>query len=295
MRITESMITKSLLSNINRNRETMHSIQESISTGKEVEKSSDNPVQFYRANRFRQSIKLNDQFLENIRDAKSWMQETSSNLDGLLNQVMVLKQKAIQGADDSLNEDNRKHIALDVEHIIQDLVNISNGSFMDKNLFSGTRTKIGQSFEYEKGGSSVDYKGNGDTIYRRISENFNVRINVSGLDIKESKIFEEAIKLRDALESNDTNGISDCIESIDSVKEVMISLNAANGSIQQQLDMAENRLNTANLNLSGFLSETEDVNLAEAITKYNSEEIAYQAALQSSSDILKLNIMDFLR
>ena len=118
MRITESMITKSLLSNINRNRETMHSIQESISTGKEVEKSSDNPVQFYRANRFRQSIKLNDQFLENIRDAKSWMQETSSNLDGLLNQVMVLKQKAIQGADDSLNEDNRKHIALDVEHIM---------------------------------------------------------------------------------------------------------------------------------------------------------------------------------
>ena len=52
MRITQSMITKSLLSSINQNRESMHSIQESITTGKRVERSSDDPVQFFRANRF---------------------------------------------------------------------------------------------------------------------------------------------------------------------------------------------------------------------------------------------------
>ena len=64
MRITQSMITKSLLSSINQNRESMHSIQESITTGKEVERSSDDPVKFFRANRFRQSIKQNKQYLE---------------------------------------------------------------------------------------------------------------------------------------------------------------------------------------------------------------------------------------
>ena len=84
------------------------------------------------------------------------------------------------------------------------------------------------------------------------------------------------------------------IESIDLASEKLISLNTGIGSIQQQLDLAENRLETANLNLATFLSDTEDVDLASAITQYNSEELAYQAALQSTANILRLNIMNFL-
>ncbi len=293
MRITESMITKSLLSSINRNRESMHSIQESITTGKEVEKSSDDPIQFYRANRFRQSIKQNDQYLENIQSAKVWLQATSSNLDSMLNQIMSLREKAVQGANDSLSDDNRNQMALDVDNIVKDLVNLSNGSFMDKNLFSGTKTKIDNPFVYD--GDSVTYNGNTSKISRRISENFTMNINVTGQDIIDSNIFSATISLKTELENNNGSGIANLIETLDSAQGKMISLNASIGSIQQQLDLAESRLNIANLNLSGFLSEAEDVDLAEAITKYNSEEMAYQAALHSTSDILRLNIMDFLR
>ena len=93
MRITESMITKSLLSSINENRESMHSIQETITTGKEVDQSSDDPVQFYRANRYRQGIKQNEQYLKNIRNADSWLQATSFNLDSMVSRVMNLRER----------------------------------------------------------------------------------------------------------------------------------------------------------------------------------------------------------
>ena len=293
MRITQSMITKSLLSSINRNRESMHSIQESITTGKEVERSSDDPVQFFRANRFRQSVKQNEQYLENVQDAEGWLQATASNLDSMLNQVMTLRERAVQSANDSLSAENRLHMASEINNIVEDLVNMANESFLDKNLFSGTKTKIENPFLFD--GNSIEYQGNTGKINRRISGNFTININVTGQDILDTNIFNSALNLRTALENDDTNEIANMIDSIDSASEKMISLNTSVGSIQNQLELAEDRLRTANLNLATFISETEDVDLASAITQYNSEEMAYQAALQSTANILRLNIMDFLK
>jgi len=293
------MITKSLLSSINQNRESMHSIQESITTGKRVERSSDDPVQFFRANRFRQSIKQNEQYLENLQDAEGWLQATSSNLDSMLSQVMTLRERAVQSADDSLSTENRLHMASEINNILEDLVNRANESFLDKNLFSGTKTTVDKPFlpSYNPDGSinSILYQGNTEKINRRISENFTININVTGQDILDTNIFDAALNLRTALENDNTNAISNMIDSIDTASDKMISLNATNGSLQQQLELAEDRLRTANLNLSAFISETEDVDLASAITQYNSEEMAYQAALQSTANILRLNIMDFLK
>ena len=162
-----------------------------------------------------------------------------------------------------------------------------------KNLFSGTKTKIGSPFLFD--GDSVDYQGNTGKMNRRISENLTININVTGQDLLDTDIFNAALSLRTALENDDTNEIENMIESIDLASEKLISLNTGIGSIQQQLDLAENRLETANLNLATFLSDTEDVDLASAITQYNSEELAYQAALQSTANILRLNIMNFLK
>ena len=293
MRITQSMITKSLLSSINQNRESMHSIQESITTGKGVGRSSDDPIQFFRANRFRQGIKQNEQYLENVQNAKGWLQTTSSNLDSMLSQVMTLRERAVQSANDTLSAENRIQMASEINHILEDLVNMANESFLNKNLFSGTKTKVDNPFVYD--GNSIEYQGNTGKINRRISENLTININVTGQDILDTNIFNAALGLRTALENDDTNAIANMIDSIDSASEKMISLNTSIGSIQQQLELAEDRLETANLNLSTFLSETEDVDLASAITQYNSEEIAYQAALQSTATILRLNIMEFLK
>ncbi len=293
MRITQSMITKSLLSSINQNRESMHSIQESITTGKEVERSSDDPVKFFRANRFRQSIKQNKQYLENVQDAEGWLQATTFNLDSMLNQVMTLRERAVQSADDSLGAENRLQMASEINHILEDLVNMANESFLDKNIFSGTKTKIENPFLFD--GNSIEYQGNTGKINRRISENFTININVTGQDLLDTNIFNAALNLRTALENDDSNEIANMIDSIDSASEKMISLNTGIGTIQNQLELAEDRLKTANLNLSTFVSETEDVDLASAITQYNSEELAYQAALQSTANILRLNIMDFLK
>ena len=95
-----------------------------------------------------------------------------------------------------------------------------------------------------------------------------------------------------------TDGSSDVKEDLDDANTQLEDINQISTSLgykENQIYLSQNRLDTANMNLSSLLSETEDVDLAEAITVYNSQEIAYRAAMQTAADVLKLNIMDYLR
>ena len=49
------------------------------------------------------------------------------------------------------------------------------------------------------------------------------------------------------------------------------------------------------MNLASYVSSLEDVDMAEAVLKYNSEEIAYKAALQSTGNIMKTSLLDYIR
>jgi len=271
----------------------MYEIQQAITTGKEVDKPSADPVRFARAARFRKQIGQNDQYLKNIQNAKGWIETTSASLDGLYEQVLTLKEKAVQASDDSLSAGQRDNMANEVSGLLEDILSIVNESYLGKNLFSGTKTKEDQAFTFD--GSDVTYHGNTGELDRKIAEHLTVKTNVTGQDIMDTNIFTAILDFKMALENDDTSAINNSIASIDSSLTNIVSLNSTVGSIQNQISLAEDRLETANMNLSSYLSDTVDVNMAEAITKYNAEEMAYRAALESSASIMNINIMDYLR
>ena len=58
--------------------------------------------------------------------------------------------------------------------------------------------------------------------------------------------------------------------------------------------MIQSRLEQSNVDISGFLSDARDANLDEEIVRFKAEELAFQASLQATSNVLKLNIMNYL-
>lgn len=293
MRITQSIITRSLLQNINRNKENINKRQIAIATGKEILRSSSDPVKFSRASRFRKTISRNDQYLKNINGAKGWLDTTTSLLDNMSSGMIDAKEIAIQSADESNNAEMRKMLADKVDSIINDTVALANNTYMGKYLFGGTKTLEEEPFSYN-GTDTVTYNGNSNNIYRRIAENYNISINIAGSQLIDMDIFSSLISLKNALNDDDTDGIQSSINEINSVSKKLFSLTSATGSIRNQLTMTEQRLDTANMNLRSYLSQTEDVDLAKAITEYNAEEMTYKAALQVTSDAIHLNLMEFI-
>ncbi len=292
MRITQSIITRSLLQNVNRSRENMNKHQTAIASGKEVRNSSNDPVRFARASRFRKTISRNEQYLKNINDANGWLDTTTSLLDNISSTMIDAKEIAIQAADESNNAEIRTIFSDKIDSVINDTINLANSTYLGKYVFSGTNTLGDKPFSYD--GGTVTYNGNSQNIDRRIAENYNVSINITGSQLEDTDLFSSLIELRNALSSNNTTDIQSSIEDISSASEELFSLTSALGSVKNQLTMTEKRLDTANMNLRSYLSQTEDVDLSKAITEYNAEEMAYKAALSTTSDAIQLNLLEFI-
>ena len=66
------------------------------------------------------------------------------------------------------------------------------------------------------------------------------------------------------------------------------------GSKGVRIETKEKIIADLSLSYTENKSKTEDADIIEAITKLQSTELAYQAALTSSSKLMKLSLADFL-
>ncbi len=293
MRITQSIMSRNLIQNLNLNRETMTRLQNSAATGKKIDSSSDDPVKFARATRYRKTLTQYEQYGRNITNGIGWVDNNALVMNEFHALVVDARSIAIQGSDASQSEETRKVLSDRVDGLIEQTVSIMNSTYLGKSIFSGTDTQNMEPFEYD--GSTITYTGNDGKMNRRISEGLDVEINVTGSDLMDSGVFDVLIELREVLAVNDDEGAASLLEDLQSASDNILGLDAQNGLVKSNMTMTATRLETAKTNIMSFLSETEDADLAEVIMEYNGAEMAYQAALQITSKALQLNIMDFVR
>ena len=81
MRITNKMMTNNMMGNINKNKINMSNLENQYSTGKKIQRPSDDPIVTVRALKLRTNLSELKQYYEkNIPDAMSWMDVTESSL-----------------------------------------------------------------------------------------------------------------------------------------------------------------------------------------------------------------------
>ena len=84
MRITNKIMQKNNLANINTNKVYQDSLSTQMSTQKKVNRPSDDPVVAIRALRLRSSVtEITQYYSKNIPDAESWLSVTEDDLKNL--------------------------------------------------------------------------------------------------------------------------------------------------------------------------------------------------------------------
>ena len=272
----------------------MNTSREEVSTGKKIQEPSDNPVNYSKSARFRNTINKNQQYLSTLESSIGWIQTSTEVLDQMADRLLDAKDIATRAADLSTNDDSSRATMSDqVDDIIEEMVSLGNSTHLDKYLFAGNNTKGQKPFYYN--GNTVQYGGNDKKLYRKAAENFNVAINIEGSQFMEHDIFASLENLKNALDNGNKQGINESIGNLKDSADQVAAMNTAMGSLHNQLSTTKHRLETTNLNLKSYLSNNEDADMAEAITQYNAQETAYKAALQATSDALSLNILNFIR
>ena len=168
---------------------------------------------------------------------------------------------------------------------------MGNTRFMGKYIFGGTITQDTEPFAYD--GTSVTYDGNDGVLTRKVAEDTYQQINTAGSEFL--NVFGAVIALRDALAADDGTAMDVAIAQIDAVSPQLLNTIARAGSMQRRLELTRGNLEMANVNLQSYISQAEDVDLAEAILQFNAQELGYRAALESSARIMNISILNYLR
>jgi len=107
-------------------------------------------------------------------------------------------------------------------------------------------------------------------------------------------IFTALLRLRTALDANDLPEIQRAVEMLDRTVLDVNFARAELGAKQQALEGTEIRLEDEQVQLREILSLEYDADLVEVISNLTARQMSFEASLQSTSQILRLTLLDYL-
>lgn len=140
MRVTQSMLSNTMLRNLNSSYNRMATLQEQISTGSKLLRPSDDPVGATKAMSYRTQLTQNEQYDTNLDTAAKWLDTTDTAL-GTLGSAMTRVQELItQAANDTNQTEDRQKMLTEIKQLREEVKDIANTKVGDTYIFSGTRT-----------------------------------------------------------------------------------------------------------------------------------------------------------
>ena len=294
MRITESIVSYNYLENVNQTREKIVELQGQTASGKRVSKPSDDPRATDAILRLRAALSLNEQYSKNAEDGKGMADSTSAALDSLSQVFMTLKDdvtKATNGA----NTAALSTFAEQVDQLLSQTVDIANTKFNGKYLFGGTQTlDAPYTLSADRETVTKNPKGVDGVINYPVSDTLTQQVNIPGEEaFQGTGLFDLMIQIRDTLK----NGQAPTTAQNDAVSQgfdhLLLETSKA-GAYVSSLDAITSILDAQKTQLTQFLSNEQDADLAESIMKLKQQETMLDAALNTGAQILPKTLLDFL-
>lgn len=107
-------------------------------------------------------------------------------------------------------------------------------------------------------------------------------------------LFAALVRLKDAVERNDTNEIGRAIDMLDESGDNLNLARADVGLRQQSLDALSDRSKQDEVELKGALSQTVDADLTQVVSDLASRQTAFEAALRMTAQLTQLSLLNFL-
>lgn len=304
MRVTNNMLIRTMMLNLNSNLARMDKVQQQMATGKKIRVPSDDPIVAARALKFRTDVSEIEQFQKNTSDAMSWLEVTETALANMGDVLQRARELTVQASNGTLTDEDRQKIKAELGQLKQSIVEIGNTTYAGRYIFAGFKTDTAPfavdgagNLTYQ--GSAVNSAPTGQEIFYEISVGNRMQVNVEGYklfwDGTDERIFKTFTDLEAAIDSGDQAQINSCIEKFDRDMNQLLTIRADVGGRMNYIELTENRLQDNYVNFTSLMSKNEDVDMAEVIMRLKSEENVYRASLFAGARIIQPTLVDFLR
>ncbi len=288
MRITNSMMTATVKRNLFRQSEQLARKQETMSSGKRINRPSDDPLGFGKVLDYRKTLSSLDQYDRNIQSAKNRVEFLETALEGVEELIVDAKNWAVdQAGSESMD---REAAITSVQNIRDQLVQLGNSKMGNVYVFSGFQSLT----------PAFDATGtyNGDNGYYSVmtADNMEMQVEADG-----SRVFQGAEDVFDALDqllvglqTDDVTLIRDQVDRFDQAKDQVEMVRAESGAKYEQLELVERQTAKLKLTFEEMMDRTEKAVPEETIIDFNNQELAYEMSLNAAAKIIQPTLMNFL-
>lgn len=292
IRVTQNMIAGRSVASLQAGLDRLARTQERLSTGKEINRPSDSPTDATTSMKIRVQVAQTQQHVRNAQNGLGWLDVTDTTLQGMADNLRRVSELALQGANASITPETSGALATELAQIREGLLGQANTTYLDRPIFGGV-TSGGKAFD-----ATGQYIGLDAPVERSVADGVKVRIDVPGTSVvgpNGANLFDDLDALETALRLGDKAGIQAGIAAIDQRQKDVSTAQAAVGAAYNRVDSAERKGQDALVTLRTALSEVEDTDLPKAMVDLQMHEVAYQAALASTSRVMQPSLVDFLR
>lgn len=322
MRVTNSMLSKSFLRDLNRNQSNLKKINSQLASGKEISRPSDDPYKVARSMQLNSDIKAATQYNENIKDTTNWLDTTDTALQQLENSFQRIRELMVSSGDAAYGVDEKKAIKDEINEKVNEIAQILNTNFDGKYIFGGTKVNskpviVGSDvtgnnklyFGSSEGtiitdpSESNEVKMLASDLMVEISQGVTMKYNVSATEILEFgeepnkvNVMNLLTDITNSLDSEDSSEVAGkLLGQMDSTISNLLKIMSEVGSKQNRMEAAATQNEDQILNLKDVLSKTEDIDFAEKTIEATVAQTVYMASLQVSARIIQPTLLDFLR
>ncbi len=297
-RVNLETFINSTLANVQKSTSNMSRIQEQISTGKKINRASDDPAGARKVLSLRSEDLRLDQYAANIATATESLDFSASVLQSTTDILQRITELTMQGVSDSADQNGRTIIANEINQLLETVMQTANSKRLDRYTFAGTETTT-EPFTATRDSngniSGVVYNGNRETIEYNVGPGTNAVVNLTGDEVyMSSKLFDTIIKIRDNMSDGAVTFVRNELNNLDNASKNVLNSIAKAGGTSSTLILTGNRIADTRLSLQEVLASTESADIAELVFKLTEQQSIFEASLASGSYIFKTSILNYL-
>lgn len=305
LRITQNSMLRTQMAGLNTSLSRLQQTQEQLTTGKRLNRPSDDPVGTVSALRFRSEQSQLAQFGQNITDGLDRLTAADNALTQTNNMTQRIRVQTLAAMNGTMGEAERKALAAEVRELRAGILQQANEHYAGQPLFGGT-TPLDNAFDPATG----RFQGNSLSVLRQINSSpgdaGQLNIGVSGKEAFGTALYDpdgatsseqagDLEKLAAAIEKGDPAKMQAGLAAVDLLRDNIINVQATVGARVNRLQGLE-ALNGRQDDASKIaLSKVEDTDFQKAAMDLAVQSTSYQAALAASAKVIQPSLMDFLR
>jgi flagellar hook-associated protein 3 FlgL len=269
-----------------------------LATGKRVNMPSDDPAAAAADVQNQALQSQNDQYIQNTTNLDASLQTADSALSSVvtvLNQAISL---GVQGANGGVSSADQQAIALQVQSIQSQLVQLGNTSYQGSFLFGGTATQSAPFALDSTQPSGVLYSGNSGVNNVEIAPGSSLQVNLPGSQIFQGaggNIMSSIQQLVTALQSGNTTNIGTATTQVGSALSYVSEQRIFYGSAVSQLNSNQSFLQQEQVSLQTQDTNLVGVDFAKAATDLSQAQAAQSATLAALAQIIPQSLLNYLK